>query len=189
MAKFAKPVRAGLRSSHAPAGKPARTIDSKGLALLALGSARIGRTPAALALAVALALGPAAAARAASPLKGGAYIGSTAQDETLSFLVADDGRTVLELSTTLTYRCTGEHDGQAGSFVLADVRIKRGRFTTRQDLKGTTASSVVSGGVGRMKGVFKRKGNRAKGSLRSTLTLTGGETCDSGRVRFSADVL
>ena len=132
------------------------------------------------------ALALAAPAQASSPKPGASYLGSTSQGELIGFDVSKSGKKVLALDTSLTYTCTGEHDGQAGSFVLNDIKVKASVFSSKQTLKGTSATSVVSSGLGTIKGTFKTKGSRAKGSLRSKLELTGGETCDSGRVTFTA---
>jgi hypothetical protein len=96
---------------------------------------------------------------------------------------------VIELATSLVYRCDGEHDGQAGSFILDEIKVRDGRFTSRQELRGTAETSVVQAGVGKAKGTFKRKGQRVNGKLRSRLTLRSGETCDSGVVTFTVTVL
>ena len=149
--------------------------------------ARRGLAIGGLAAAAALAASP--PAPAATPLKGAAYAGKTSQRQALWFEVSEDGRSLIGLETRLTYTCTGEHDGQAGTFVLDDVRIRGGRFSARQALTGASDTSAVSGGVGTLKGSFKRRGSRAAGTVRSTLELEGGETCDSGRVRFKAGVV
>ena len=145
------------------------------------------RTSAALVAAATLALAP--AAHAASPQKGSDYSGTTSQGELVSFGVSPDGKHMVELATSLTYRCTGDHDGQAGSFVLDTIRVKNGRFSARQELFPTSETSVVQGGMGTAVGTFKRKGRRTTGTIRSKITLSGGETCDSGKVRFAATVL
>jgi hypothetical protein len=145
--------------------------------------------PKTAALATAIALLAAPSAGAASPRNGAAYMGKTTQGETIALDVSANGKRVVGLETALTYTCTGEHDGQSGSFTLDSIKIKRGTFRAEQTLRGTSDESVVQGGVGTAKGTFKRKGSRVSGSLRSTLTLSGGETCDSGRVAFKALIL
>jgi len=145
------------------------------------------RTQVALVAAATLALAP--AAHAASPQRGADYTGETSQGEVVSFGVSSNGKRVLELATSLTYRCSGEHDGQAGSFVLDTIKVKRGRFTAEQELHPTSETSVVQGGVGTATGTFKRRGRRATGTIRSRITLAGGETCDSGKVRFAVALL
>ena len=152
--------------------------------MLPISSAPARRPIATLGLAVALALVPAAAAQAAKPAKDAEYAGRTSQGEAISFVTSSDGSVVLDVWTDLTYRCTGEHDGQAGSFVLPAVEVRGSRFRATQTLRGTSSESVVAGGSGTVKGTFKRKGRRARGSLRSRLELAGGEICDSGRVAF-----
>jgi hypothetical protein len=146
------------------------------------------RTQAALA-AAALALALAPAAQAATPKKGADYAGTTSQKEALSFGVSASGKRVVELATTLVYTCTGEHDGQAGSFVLDTIKVKGGKFRAEQELFPTSETSVVRGGMGTAVGTFKRRGRRATGTIRSRITLSGGETCDSGKVRFAAELL
>ena len=146
------------------------------------------RTQAALVAAAAtLALAP--AAHAAAPKKGSDYTGTTSQGEALSFGVSSSGKRVVELATSLTYECTGEHDGQAGSFVLDTIKVSKGRFSAEQELFPTSESSVVQGGMGTAVGTFKRSGRRATGTIRSRIQLAGGETCDSGKVRFAAEVI
>ncbi|MEA2472963.1 MAG: hypothetical protein QOE06_878 [Thermoleophilaceae bacterium] len=145
------------------------------------------RTQVALVAVAALALAP--AAHAASPMKGAAYTGETSQGEIVSFGVSKDGKHVIELATSLNYKCTAEHDGQAGSFVLDTIKVKSGTFTAQQDLHGTTEASVVQGGTGKATGTFKRKGRRATGFVRSQITLRTGETCDSGRITFAVSLL
>ncbi len=147
------------------------------------------RNYAALAAAAALALAAPAAAQAAKPVKDSVYSGETSQGEVLSFVTSKSGKRVIDLATTLTYRCTGTHDGQFGSFILDEIKVKDGRFTSRQDLQGTSEASVVQGGTGTAKGTFKRRGKRVSGKIRSTLTLRDGETCDSGLVTFAATLL
>jgi hypothetical protein len=134
-----------------------------------------------------LALAPAASA--ATPVKGAGYMGKTSQGETIAFDVSKSGKRVLGLETALTYTCDGEHDGQSGSFVLDDIKLKDGGFKSDQTLRGTSSESIVQSGVGTVKGTFKRKGNKAGGSIRSTLQLNSGETCDSGKVKFSVSIL
>jgi hypothetical protein len=140
-----------------------------------------------LAIAAFLALAPAASA--AAPQKGAGYMGKTSQGETIAFDVSKTGKRVLGLETALTYTCDGEHDGQSGSFVLDDIKLKSGAFRSEQTLRGTSSESIVQSGFGTVKGTFKRKGNKASGSLRSTLQLNSGETCDSGKVKFSVSIL
>jgi hypothetical protein len=142
-----------------------------------------------LALAIAVALCLPVAASAATPRKGSGYLGSTSQGEMLTFDVSKSGNRMLALETSLTYTCTGEHDGQGGSFILDDIKVKDGKFSSKQTLKGTSETSVVASGLGTLKGSFKRKGNRARGTIRSTLQLSSGETCDSGKVKFTADAI
>ena len=146
------------------------------------------RITAGLAAAALLALAP-TTAQAAKPAKDGEYAGQTSQGQLISFAVAPNGKRVVDLATSLTYRCTGEHDGQPGSFVLDTIKVKGGRFTTKQTLYGTSETSVVQDGAGSASGTFKRRGRRATGRIRSTLTLRGGETCDSGTVTFSVEQL
>ncbi len=146
------------------------------------------RIQAGLAAIAILALAP-AAAHAAGPQKGAEYAGETSQGELVSFAVSPTGKQVVDLATSLTYRCTGEHDGESGTFVLDAIAVKNGRFTSKQTLYGTSEGSAVQEGVGTATGTFKRKGRRATGKLRSKLTLQGGETCDSGTVRFAVDLL
>jgi hypothetical protein len=145
------------------------------------------RTQAALVAAATLALAP--AAHAATPKKGADYTGETSQGEVISFGVSSSGKRVVDLATSLTYRCTGEFDGEAGSFVLDTIKVKGGRFTAEQELHPTSATSVVQGGLGTATGTFKRRGNRATGTIRSRISLNGGETCDSGKVRFVVSLL
>ena len=145
------------------------------------------RTQLALVAAATLALAP--AADAATPKKGADYTGETSQGELVSFGVSSNGKRVVELATSLVYRCTGEHDGQAGSFVLDTIKVKGGRFRSEQELHPTSETSVVQGGTGTATGTFKRRGRRATGTIRSKLTLNGGETCDSGKVRFAVNLL
>ncbi len=145
------------------------------------------RTQVALVAAATLALAP--VAHAATPMKGADYTGETSQGEAVSFGVSSDGKRVVELATALTYRCTGEHDGQSGSFVLDTIKVKKGRFKSEQELHPTSETSVVQGGTGTATGTFKRRGRRATGTIRSKLTLNTGETCDSGRVRFAVTLL
>jgi hypothetical protein len=153
------------------------------------------RTQAALVAAATLALAPAAtlalapAAHAAKPKKGADYTGETSQGEVVSFAISANGKRVVELATSLTYKCTGEHDGQAGSFVLDTIKVKGGRFSAEQELHPTSEGSVVEGGFGTATGTFKRRGKRATGTIRSRISLTGGETCDSGKVRFAVTLL
>lgn len=142
-----------------------------------------------IAAAVTAALALAPAASASSPRKGATYMGKTSQGETIAFDVSKSGKRVLGLETALTYKCTGEHDGQSGSFLLDDIKVKAGAFKSGQELRGTSSESVVQAGLGTVKGTFKRKGSQAKGSLRSTLQLNTGETCDSGRITFSVSLL
>ena len=144
------------------------------------------RTQAGIASALALALAAPGTATAASPLKNAGYTGSTSQGEVVSFVTSSNGKRVIDLATSLVYRCTGEHDGQSGSFILDEIKVKSGRFTARQDLHGTSEDSVVQGGTGTAKGTFKRRGKRVSGKIRSQITLRSGETCDSGTVSFSA---
>jgi hypothetical protein len=145
------------------------------------------RTLIALAAAAMLALAP--AAHAAKPKKGADYAGSTSQDEFVSFGVSSNGKRVVELATSLVYRCTGEHDGDVGSFVLDEIKISGGKFKAQQELFPTSESSVVQGGVGTAVGTFKRRGRRATGTIRSRISLASGETCDSGKVRFVANLM
>lgn len=145
------------------------------------------RTQAALVAAATLALAP--AAHAATPKRGADYTGETSQNEAISFGVSKSGKRVVELATSLTYTCTGEHDGQAGSFVLDTIKLKGGRFTAEQELHPTSEGSVVQGGLGTATGTFKRRGKRATGTIRSRISLTGGETCDSGKVKFAVTLL
>ena len=140
-----------------------------------------------LSLAAALLIAPTASA--ADARKGASYMGKTSQGETIAFDVSTSGKRVLYLDTALAYKCTGEHDGQAGSFLLDAIKLKKGAFSTRQELKGMSEESIVQGGTGTVKGTFKKKGNRAVGTIRSKLTLLGGETCDSGRVTFDVSLL
>jgi hypothetical protein len=142
-----------------------------------------------IAVAVTAALALAPAASASSPRKGATYMGKTSQGETIAFDVSKSGKRVLGLETALTYTCTGEHDGQSGSFLLDDIKLKAGAFKSGQELRGTSSESVVQGGLGTVKGTFKRKGKSAKGTIRSTLELNTGETCDSGKVTFSVSLL
>ena len=142
-----------------------------------------------IAAAVGLTLALAPASLAASPRKGATYMGKTSQGETVAFDVSSNGKKVQNFETALTYRCSGEHDGQSGSFVLEEMRVKGGEFTAKQTLRGTSDESVVQDGTGKVHGTFKKKGRTATGTLRSTLTLTGGETCDSGKVSFKLAIL
>ena len=145
------------------------------------------RTLIALVAVATLALAP--AAHAAKPKKGADYAGTTAQDEFVSFGVSANGKRVIELATSLVYRCTGGHDGDVGSFVLDEIKVSGGKFRAEQELFPTSESSVVQGGVGTAVGTFKRRGRRATGTIRSRITLSSGETCDSGKVRFSAELM
>ena len=145
------------------------------------------RTQVALVAAATLALAP--AAHAATPKKGADYTGETSQGELLSFGVSSNGKRVVELATSLVYRCTGEHDGESGSFVLDTIKVTGGRFTAEQELHPTSETSVVQGGVGTATGTFKRRGRRATGTIRSRIALSSGETCDSGKVRFAVTLL
>jgi hypothetical protein len=146
------------------------------------------RTQVALAAAAAtMALAP--AAHAAAPKSGADYTGTTSQGEALSFSVSSSGKRLVEMATSLVYTCTGEHDGQAGSFVLDTIKVKGGKFRAEQELFPTSEGSVVQGGMGTAVGTFKRRGRRATGTIRSQLKLAGGETCDSGKVRFAATLL
>ena len=147
------------------------------------------RIHAALVAVAALALAAPGAAHAASPAKNAVYSGETSQGEVLSFVTSKNGKRVIDLATTLTYRCTGEHDGQAGSFVLDEIKVKGGHFTSRQELQGTSEGSVVQAGTGTAKGTFKRRDKRVSGKLRSQLTLQNGETCDSGLVTYAVTLL
>lgn len=147
------------------------------------------RNYAALAVAAALALAAPAAAQAASPVKDSVYSGKTSQGEVLSFVTSKNGKRVIDLATTLTYRCTGPHDGQTGSFILDEIKVKGGSFSSKQELQGTSDASVVQAGTGTAKGTFKRRGKRVSGKIRSLLTLRDGETCDSGLVTFSGTLL
>jgi hypothetical protein len=144
------------------------------------------RTKAGIAAALTLALAVPSAAEAATPRKNAAYTGTTSQGEVLSFVTSKSGKRVIDLATSLTYKCSGEHDGQAGSFILDTIKVKGGKFTSTQDLTGTAESSPVQGGTGVAYGSFKRKGKRVTGRVRSQLTLRSGETCDSGEVKFTA---
>jgi hypothetical protein len=142
------------------------------------------------ALAIALVLLLAPAASAATPRKGAGYMGRTSQGETIAFDVSTNGKLIVGLETALTYTCTAEHDGQSGYFTLDEVKLRaKGSFASRQTLRGISAESVVQGGVGTVKGSFKRKGKRATGAIRSKLTLSSGETCDSGKVKFEVSLL
>ncbi|HEX8053399.1 MAG TPA: hypothetical protein VF517_10430 [Thermoleophilaceae bacterium] len=143
------------------------------------------RTQAGIAAAATLLLVVPGAAQAASPQKNSGYSGTTSQGEALSLVTSASGKRVIDLATSLTYRCTGEHDGQSGSFVLDTIKVKSGRFSARQDLHGTSDESVVQGGSGTATGTFKRRGRRATGLIRSQITLNTGETCDSGKVTFT----
>jgi hypothetical protein len=147
------------------------------------------RNYAALAVAAALALAAPGAAQAAKPAKDAVYSGETSQGEVLSFVTSGNGKRVIDLATTIRYRCTGAHDGELGSFVLDEIKVKGGRFTSKQELEGTSATSVVRAGTGTAKGTFKRRGKRVSGKIRSQLTLRDGETCDSGLVTFAATLL
>ena len=145
------------------------------------------RTLAALIAVATLALAP--AAHAAKPKKGADYTGETSQGEVVSFGISANGKRVVELATSLVYTCTGDHDGQSGSFVLDAIKVTGGRFKAEQELHPTSETSVVQGGVGTATGTFKRRGRRATGTIRSRITLAGGETCDSGKVRFAVTLL
>ena len=147
------------------------------------------RTKAGIAAALTLALAAPAAAEAATPKKNASYSGETSQGEVISFVTSKSGKRVIDLATGLTYTCTGEHDGQAGSFILDTIKIKGGKFTSTQDLTGTAEDSPVQDGTGVAKGSFKRRGKRVTGRIRSQLTLRSGETCDSGVVTFTATLL
>jgi hypothetical protein len=147
------------------------------------------RTKAGIAAALALALAAPGAAHAASPQKNAGYTGSTSQGEVISFVTSKSGKRMIDLATSLTYTCTGEHDGQAGSFILDEIKVRGGSFTSKQELHGTAEESVVQDGMGIAKGTFKRKGRRVTGRIRSQLTLRGGETCDSGNVAFTANLI
>ena len=144
------------------------------------------RSKAGIAAALALTVAAPGAAHAASPQKNAGYTGTTSQGEVVSFVTSANGKRVVDLATSLTYRCSGEHDGQAGSFVLDEIKVRSGRFSATQDLHGTSAESVVQEGTGIAKGTFKRRGRRVSGKIRSQLTLRSGETCDSGTVTFAA---
>jgi hypothetical protein len=144
------------------------------------------RTQAGIAAALAIAVAAPGAANAATPQKDAGYTGTTSQGEVVSFVTSKSGKRVIDLATSLTYRCTGEHDGQSGSFVLDTIKVKGGRFKASQDLHGTSEESVVQGGTGTATGSFKRRGRRATGRIRSQITLRTGETCDSGTVTFTA---
>jgi hypothetical protein len=144
------------------------------------------RTRAGIAAALALTLAVPGAAEAASPKKNAAYTGKTSQGEVVSFVTSKSGKRVIDLATSLTYTCSGEHDGQAGSFILDEIKVKSGKFSARQELHGTAEESVVQEGTGIAKGTFKRRGRRVTGRVRSQLTLRSGETCDSGTVTFTA---
>ena len=147
------------------------------------------RKNAALVAVATLALAAPGAAHAAKPAKNSVYSGETSQGELLSFVTSKNGKRVIDLATSLTYSCTGEHDGQAGSFVLDEIKVKGGSFESTQELQGTTETSVVQGGTGVARGTFKRKGKRVSGKIRSQLTLHNGETCDSGLVTFAVTLL
>lgn len=154
------------------------------------------RTKAGIAAALTLALAAPGGAQAATPKKNAAYSGETSQGEVISFVTSKSGKRVIDLATSLTYRCTlpetgaaGEFDGEAGSFVLDTIKVKGGSFTSQQDLTGTAAESVVQGGTGTAKGTFKRRGKRVTGRIRSQLTLRTGETCDSGTIKFIATLI
>jgi hypothetical protein len=144
------------------------------------------RTKAGIAAALVLALAVPGAAQAASPKKNAGYTGTTSQGEVVSFVTSKSGKKVIDLATALTYTCTGEHDGQSGSFILDRINVKGGKFSSRQELHGTAEESVVQDGTGIAKGTFKRRGRRVTGRIRSQLTLRSGETCDSGVVTFTA---
>jgi hypothetical protein len=142
-----------------------------------------------VAVAAALALTAPATSPAATPQRDSVYTGKTSQGEVISFVTSRNGKRVIDLATSLTYRCSGEHDGQAGSFILDEIKIRDARFTSKQELTGTSETSVVQAGTGRAKGTFKRKGHGLNGRIRSRLTLLTGETCDSGTVTFSVSLL
>lgn len=144
------------------------------------------RTKAGIAAALALTLAVPGAAQAAAPKKNADYTGTTSQGEVVSFVTSKSGKRVIDLATALTYTCTGEHDGQSGSFVLDKIAVKGGKFSSKQELHGTAEASPVQDGTGVAKGTFKRKGRRVTGRIRSQLTLRTGETCDSGVVTFTA---
>ena len=144
------------------------------------------RTKAGIAAALALTLAVPGAAQAAAPKKNAGYTGTTSQGEVVSFVTSKSGKRVIDLATALTYTCTGEHDGQAGSFILDTITVKSGKFSSKQELHGTAEESPVQEGTGVAKGTFKRKGRRVTGRIRSQLTLRTGETCDSGVVSFTA---
>jgi hypothetical protein len=146
------------------------------------------RTKAGIAAALALTLAVPGAAQAATPKKNAGYTGTTSQGEVVSFVTSKSGKRVIDLATALTYTCTGEHNGQSGSFVLDTIKVKGGKFTSHQDLHGTADESPVQAGTGVATGSFKRRGNRVTGRIRSQLTLRSGETCDSGEVTFSANL-
>jgi hypothetical protein len=143
----------------------------------------------ALVAVAALALAVPGAAHAASPAKNSVYSGETSQGEVLSFVTSKNGKRVIDLATTLTYRCTGAHDGQGGSFILDEIKVKGGRFRSTQELQGTSELSVVQSGTGIARGTFKRRGKRVSGKIRSQLTLRDGETCDSGLVTYAVTLL
>jgi hypothetical protein len=144
------------------------------------------RTKAGIAAALTLALAAPGVATAATPKKNAGYTGETSQGEVVSFVTSKSGKRVIDLATSLTYKCTGEHDGQSGSFILDTIKVKGGKFTSTQELSGTAESSPVQDGTGVAKGTFKRRGKRVTGRIRSQLTLRTGETCDSGNVSFIA---
>lgn len=144
------------------------------------------RTQAGIAAALALAFAVPGSAHAASPQKNAGYSGTTSQGEVISFVTSKSGKRVIDLATALTYRCTAEHDGESGGFILDTIAVKGGSFTSRQDLHGTSEDSIVQQGTGIAKGTFKRRGKRVTGKIRSQLTLRTGETCDSGTVTFIA---
>jgi hypothetical protein len=147
------------------------------------------RTKAGIAAALALALAAPGAAQAASPKKNSGYTGETSQGEVISFVTSKSGKRVIDLATSLVYKCSGEFDGESGSFILDTIAVKGGKFTSKQELHGTAEESVVQEGTGIAKGTFKRRGKRVSGKIRSQLTLRTGETCDSGTVTFSATLI
>ena len=147
------------------------------------------RTKAGIAVALALTLAVPGAAQAAAPKKNASYTGTTSQGEVVSFVTSKNGKRVIDLATAIRYTCTGEHDGETGSFILDTIAVKSGKFSARQDLHGTAEESPVQDGVGTAKGTFKRRGSRVTGRIRSQLKLRSGETCDSGVVTFSANLI
>ena len=147
------------------------------------------RTKAGIAAALVIALAAPGAAQAASPKKNAGYTGTTSQGEVVSFVTSKSGKKVIDLATALTYTCSGEHDGQSGSFILDRINVKSGKFSSKQELHGTAEESPVQDGTGIAKGTFKRKGKRVTGRIRSQLTLRSGETCDSGPVTFTATLI